>query len=490
MIIRVVLFAVVVGIASQATAGVPMVFLEPVPGTAEDAGFQRVTEREQLASYDSWSKNPSAERALALYGLALDVAEEFCGDVELPEALYVVIQQGGNEAGVGLRLVEEGQVEELENTPYIVLAPQPWRFSTTLLHETGHAALSLLACGQEIPRRELAPLPHTTAALTDRGTALDEGFAIHLETLAAHLSDEPHMRGRYRHEQVLFGDAWPGTNSEYHRHAADLLTYSQTAARYVEVRDNNFAFVSASREPSYPRVQQEKARDFATLRDANQLLQSEGFYASFFFSWLMRGKNVPSEATIAERQGKLMRAIAAMLKRRPPQPDTPHLVYLVTTYCELYPDERDDLMWAFLDLTHGVFVDPAAADLWRQHYLAALSMDLENVGTADILAARQRWHGWLVQDPDLLLSLLGPQVHCTVPDVKVSLAALGAPVPLSFDVNTAEEGVLRLIPGIADEEVERWLNERAERPFFDAADLLDRVRLAEGVRDLLEFPEG
>src|SRR6266508_4308910 len=63
-------------------------------------------------------------------------------------------------------------------TSYIKLAPEDWVFSTTLLHETGHMLLSMLNGGRQVPKREIASISHTTAALTDRGTAFDEGFAI------------------------------------------------------------------------------------------------------------------------------------------------------------------------------------------------------------------------------------------------------------------------------------------------------------------------
>jgi hypothetical protein len=94
--------------------------------------------------------------------------------------------------------------------------------------------------------------------------------------------------------------------AEYYRPSVDLLTFAQTYARYGDVRDNAFAFGPAFTEPDYLRVQMETARDFASLRDANQLLQSEGFHATFFFSLLVRGDEAPSEATVQARQNAAM----------------------------------------------------------------------------------------------------------------------------------------------------------------------------------------
>ena len=74
-------------------------------------------------------------------------------------------------------------------------------------------------------RAQIACIPHTTAALTDRGTASNEGFAIHLETLAAHTASEPVVKERYHHPNFLFGVSHH-RRSEYYRQSMDLLTYS------------------------------------------------------------------------------------------------------------------------------------------------------------------------------------------------------------------------------------------------------------------------
>jgi hypothetical protein len=46
---------------------------------------------------------------------------------------------------------------------------------------------------------------------------------------------------------------------------------------------------------------------------------------------------------------------------------------------------------AFNDLTHGVFVDPNVAALWRDHYLVRLRLDLSHLNRDAIDAARQHW---------------------------------------------------------------------------------------------------
>jgi len=367
--------------------------------------------------------------------------------------------------------------QEFPRRPFIKLDAQERRFAMTLLHETGHIVLALLTGGRELPKRELVSIPHTTSALTDRGTAFDEGFAIHLETLAAHFAAAPDLRARFQHERWSLGPA-EGRQSEYFRHALDLLSYSQSLARYHEVRENNYAFAPAFRGPDYLRVQLEKSRDFATLRDADQLLQSEGFCASFFFAYTVRGPQSPTPEMIRARQDRLLAALAVLFGEQPSDAETPYLLRLIETYTRLNPSEADEIVDLLLDLSHGVFVDPEAAALWQEYYLAALRLDMPALPTDRVQAARGRWRAEVLKDPRVLYSRLGPQIACEVPDVDVKLVALDSKSSLRFDVNTVEEGILRLVPGITEAEVTRWQTERSRKPFANLEDFKSRSGLS------------
>jgi hypothetical protein len=80
-------------------------------------------------------------------------------------------------------------------------------------------------------------------------------------------------------------------------------------------------------------------------------------------------------------------------------------------------------------------------------------------------------------DPRVLYSRIGPEIVCTVPAVTVRLVAFGEDAPLRFDVNTVQEGVLRLVPGITDDEIARFAAERANLPFASADDFRHRAAL-------------
>jgi hypothetical protein len=454
-----------------------VIFMEPAGKV--DAGSAEIHEKMPLyrvvagaEKYESWLKNEPAGRALRLYGQAAAIAAP---GGSAPD-YYVALVPGGNHAAAGFRLRTAAGIEEFPHRPYILLDADPWRFETTLLHETGHAVMMLLNGGREMDAMETSSIPHSTATLTDRTTAFREGWAIHLETLAAHQAREAGLRRQYHRESIAFGDA-PYRESEFYRHAADLTSYSQNLSRYLDVRENAFAFDSAFKGPDYLRAQLDPARDYASLRDADQLLQSEGFYASFFFLFVIRGADA-SEDMIRAREDRLMRAMAATFARVKAGPSTPWLPELVSDYMHLFPEDRTAMADALNDLSHGVFVDPAAAAMWREHYLAALRLDLAGLKRDAMQAARKRWRELVLADSRVLFSRLGPQLPAAAPAVSVRLAAFGESAPLRFDLNTAQEGVLRLIPGITDGEVARWLGERAKKPFAGAADFRERVKLS------------
>jgi hypothetical protein len=487
--IRILALVGLAAVGAWAQIPVNVIFLEPL-GQVDTSGaeingknplYRRVAD---TARYTAWLRNESAERAFRLYRDACEIARPGGG---MPD-YYVALVKGGNHAAVGFRVQNGDAVEEHAGQPYILLDPDPWRFETTLLHETGHMAMAMLAGGRQLEGKQVAAIPHTTAALSDRTTAFSEGYAIHLETLEAHIGRDPGIRERYQRQQVLFGDA-PFRSAEFFRHSADLTSYSQNLARYGEIRDNNFAFDSAFQGPDYLRVQLEKARDFASLRDANQLLQSEGYYASFFFLFALRGNGIPEDAVIDQRERQMMRAMHAVFAAGNPDESNPWLLKLTAAYMKQFPEERTAIVDALNDTSHGVFVDPAAPALWKEHYLAALQLDAAKMNVQGIMAARKRWREQVLADPGVLLSRLGPELPCELPARKVRIAALGGDMTVRFDLNTVQPGILRLIPGITEDEVSRWLAERVRTPFATPDDFRARRILGAGKLAALHFAD-
>src|ERR1035438_6993454 len=157
-----------------------VIFLEPV--NKVDTHGSEVTEKMPLyrkaadpARSTAWLHNASAERAFRLYRAANEIVHPGAGTPDY----YVALVEGGNHAAVGFRIQNGDAILDYPRQTYILLDADPNSFETTLLHETGHMAMEMLAGGRQLDGKDIASIPHTTAALTDRTTAFSEGYAIH-----------------------------------------------------------------------------------------------------------------------------------------------------------------------------------------------------------------------------------------------------------------------------------------------------------------------
>jgi predicted nucleic acid-binding OB-fold protein len=65
-------------------------------------------------------------------------------------------------------------------------------------------------------------------------------------------------------------------------------------------------------------------------------------------------------------------------------------------------------------------------------------------------------------------------VYCELIGPKVKLEAFPGDLRVEVDANTVQTGILRLIPGITDEEISKWLAERTRKPFTSGADFRQR----------------
>lgn len=469
---------------TRPACGTDVVFMVPADGADTEAdavvtpAYEAVTDAVAIANYQQWLDNGAARLALNLYDEAQKLAVAR-GTIEGDAPPYhIAIIPDGNFADIGFTLHTDDGIANHDSTPYIKLDPSPAAFAGTFLHETGHVVLATLAGGKRVPARPIASIPHSTAMLSNRGTAFNEGFAIHLETIAGHLmADEELIRRDYRFDRYDFASDRMRT-CEYLRPLIDFRNYAQTHSRYGDVRRNTYAFAAAHKGPDYLRVQLDKNRDLVELRSANQLLQSEGFYATFFFACVMRGDQELDQGQMAARYRRLLYVIDEMIATVEQTPETPFLLYIVKTWLRLLPDEGAAIVGILHDLSHGVFVDSDAQSAWRAAYDAALTLDIQNFPPDGLNETRRGWTRSVLEDPDILFSRIGPQIACVVPGREVLLVAFGQAAPLAFDVNTVQEGVIRMIPDMTESDVQRWLAERAARPFEDSDDFSRRVGAA------------
>ncbi|HNW42079.1 MAG TPA: hypothetical protein PKN08_09290, partial [Opitutaceae bacterium] len=222
--------ATLLAAGTAAGQGSPFHFVEPdltAPAGTLPA-FRTVTDSARLERLRGWSTNEAALFAAEIYRLAWS-AGRAPGATVAPERLVVAVEADCASTGTGFRLRDGKVWQEWPRAPYLRLGEDAGRFSTVLLHETGHACQILLAGGRTLPGQAISPIPHAVSALTDRTTAFSEGFAIALETVAAQHAVTPALRSLLHPDELLFGPA-SRMQGEYFRPSVQLATYAQPQA--------------------------------------------------------------------------------------------------------------------------------------------------------------------------------------------------------------------------------------------------------------------
>jgi hypothetical protein len=412
-------------------------------------------------------------RAWASYGLPASWPEP---------RLPVLLQEGGNYARHGFQLQQDDGIAEHADVPYVVLALDARSLSGTFLHESGHL-LHDIATGGQRPAPQWSPLPHTTFAVTDPLTAVAEGFGIQLETLHGHYASAPATRAFYHRLAPRF-DARGTATAEFFAPAADLMTFSQTWARYLGVRDAWAAFAAHDYDGDYLRAQLDPSRDRAVLRPANAMLASEGVAASVLF-WTAAGLAEAAGARpgegllqpgVIDAQEALLRALASAsaAAREPFRPD---IVDVIAGIGAAGSAERRLAIVRFVEITRGVTARPAFRADWRELYASALALDMGAIGQSFPALERERvaLHDAAVKDPAVLRAGLGPVLPVRAPGVLLTLKALGDPFALEFDLNASTRAEWRALPTVEERVMARILTERDTRPFMTVADFEART---------------
>ncbi len=475
-------------------------FMEPVANVKSQRGspsrrqWREITSATRLDKLRRFADNQAARFALACYrqAWALNPPPQIDGPT-----LFIGLEPRGNFARVGFDLTTvSGKVLSLPEMPYLILDEQPRRFQVTLLHETAHVIHGLLiaAFNERVkPEPEhpiaVAPIPHSTAAITDRRTAFNEGWAIHFETVYAHCSNDPATSAFYQRRNLRYGPA-RDVAAEYYAALRDFLSYSQNFARYWAVRDGWYAFVAPPTD-DYLRQQLDLARDLRTLRNANALMSSEGFIASVFFHMALPEGCQPFEQ-MASLYRPLFQTLRATETTRTVLDKAP-LVDLIGALKSHDPALFKRAVFAFLDLSHGVTIDSRASTLWQRLFDAAISVDRPAFRKTSTLIEKRRrnWEQEALQDVAALTRRLGPVLVFEAPGKTVGVAVFGKKRPLSFDLNAVSSNVLQLVPGLNPRQVADIVTERARAPFKNAVDFATRtrkLRLPQGV--LVARPNG
>jgi hypothetical protein len=469
--------------AASGASMAPVLWLEPVPGD-KSSGPPLLRELApndpRLKDCERWVDNEPARFTRTLIAWAW---RSLGTPRSWPQGrLGVLLRPGGNNAAFGFRLERAGAVEDHADVPYIILEADPKTLSDTLLHEGGHL-LHMIAVRGRHPQGGWTSVLHSTFAVTDPLTALSEGYAIHFETLLGHYGRDAEKRAFYHRLAPAF-DLKNSRRAEFYAPITDLMTFSQSWARYQAVRETWPAFEGHDYPGDYLRSQYDPARDRAVLKPAGAMVASEGVAASALF-WI--------SATLADRAGAkpgegldqppieaaertLLKAIAALPAKNGFRPD---IVDLVSAIGAPGSPERAAAVSRFVNVTRAVTAKPEVRTKWAALYHDAIGLDIE--GSMPLFKELDALRDGVIdaasKDPVVLRAGVGPVLPVRAPKVMLELKALGEKFPLEFDLNAAGDADW-LAAGADRATSEKIQRERDRAPFASVNDFEKRTGLS------------
>jgi hypothetical protein len=465
---------------------VPIVWVERVKDAPQGKlpAFREIDDPARIDQASRMADNEAARFVRHLIARAWRLTGGYSAAEPLP-ALPIALETGGNYARQGLRLLRDGVYVERPDLPYMLLALDEGSLSLTFLHEGGHVVDRIARRAHRL-EAGWSPLLHSTFAVTNAVTALDEGYAIHLETLWGHYGSMPERRAWY-HRTAPNWNPDRALAGEMLAPVRDLLSFSQNWARYRSVRDGDVAFEGHVYEDSYLRSQYGPSRDLAQLKNGSAMVASEGVTAAVLF-WIVDGQARSAGAEVlrgldqpalVDAELRLVEALRrADAVRLPYRPD---LVDVVAAYGGDAPGRRHAVE-RFVGVTRGVTARPSMRNDWASFHQAAVDLDIAVARKlADGLeAARREIVDAAVKDPATLRTGIGPLLPVVLERVKAQLKALGEPFAVEFDLNAMGAAELNVLT--PDRMLRAQIRkERDTRPFASIEDFERRVGATLGV---------
>jgi DNA uptake protein ComE-like DNA-binding protein len=410
------------------------------------------------AESDAISKGVALEatRGAVKFMLAMDEQAQRIAGTATPAPTYLLrSQEEGGFARRGFWLAESGNKVTWHSDPYVDLAVDKQSiddgaFEEIFAHEMGHLLLRRL-----MPRlpNGLSRTPHSSLAITDYPTAFDEGFAIHFQGLARHLSANAQLKAT--DEGLTFKPFLPYWQSNVDR-----------TLRIRGVRDN--LFVHQQLAVALDLGDATSLFDVTHFKNGQQMLSSEGVVATLFYHLLLQpGDNT---AQLAERYKSLLGSLHALNIQKLAS-STPFMLSLVQTHIERVPAEREQWIGTVLNLTYGA---TASTSLLRDMTkLSALGQEGRTqefqVALKQARAALASLTSQIVRNPQRLAAALGPEVW---------LAFKQKDGEVTVNLNTAEKTTLLNAVGLASLDADLLLADRAARgPFVSVDDFVARRKV-------------
>ena len=403
------------------------------------------------APTDAITKSIAAEatRGATKFMLALDEQAQRVAGVTSPKPTYLLrSQEEGGFAKVGFWLADANNNVVWRNDPYVDLVMDrqsidDGSFEEVFAHEMGHVLLRRLL--PKLPNG-MSRVPHSSLAVTDYPTAFDEGFAIHFQGLARHLTENANLKA-------------VDAGLEY----KPFLPYWQSnldrSMRLRGMRENLFIHRQL---PTTLQVGDASALfDLSHFKNGQQMLASEGVIATLFYHLQLAPNNSPE--VLSDRYRSVLISLRTLNTQRLTS-STPLFLNLMRIHTERLPSLKSRWFGTFLNLTYGATAsDAVLRDLTKlsvlgqegapQEFAAALKQSRAALATLTTQVTRS---------PQRLSAALGPELWLAFKQDEDDV--------MTINLNTAEKASLMEALGIESDEANLLLTNRTAQGMFQSID--------------------
>jgi len=332
-------------------------------------------------------------------------------------------------------------------------------FEEEFAHEMGHVLLRRLL--PTLPNG-MSRTPHSSLAITDYPTAFDEGFAIHFQGLARHLTQNSALKALDK--GFKFKPFLPYWQSDLDR-----------ALRVRGMRENLFV---QQQLPVALQVGDATAlHDLTHFKNGQQMMSSEGVIATLFYHLMVD----PTDDAVKrlDRYNALLTSIRGFNSQKVGA-DVPIFLSLVRVHVQRLPAERTRWYETVLGLTYGATASTSV--LKEMTSLSALGQEGRTEEFSAALkksrAALSELTAQVVRSPQRLNSAVGPELWIAIKKDDGT--------DVTINLNTAEKTTLMNALGFEPLDADLLLSDRWSRgPFKDVDDFVTRRKASTTLRQRL-----
>jgi len=340
-------------------------------------------------------------------------------------------------------------------------------FEEIFAHELGHVFLRRLI--GDLPEG-YSRTPHHSFSVTDQQTAFDEGWATHFQPLVRRFTRNERLRAQDQGvESRTYVPMW--------------MHHLDRHYRVEGVRQNLFVHRAVAWPGAGDAVERRELStmfDRARLKNASQMLASEGALATFFFRHL--GPGAGGAEALRARYEPMFRAFRALGEQKP-SVGTPLLPAVARLLSAQSPEDGRRFIKVLVETSYGALTSPSLAAQAEQTALAGRFGDAKSF-VPQLQAARKALSMEVAaaqSDPAKLESQVAPALWVLPPGGRAVRPVRANQVMevRTVDLNTAEREHLQTLPGVSAAAAERALASRDRDGYFSSvADFARRAGVA------------